>query len=214
MAPNTVPTTPVAAQRPSNKKIISPAYMLPNSRNECDKGLEMYSTRLNKRLNSSSNGDNQNGLTPKGEQNSSCMKPPTPLTLKLKKIISTQTESDNANVVLTSAVGTGRQACKPSRRSKNKVTTQSTGRKSIAFISNTHTNTVSAVGATKALRSPWKIPLTWSSTNSIASSTNAWRLPGTPAVALRTTHQRKPMPSTPSTAAVITASTCMVQNEP
>src|SRR3990172_5748870 len=189
MAPNTVPTTPVAAQRPSNKKIISPAYMLPNSRNECDKGLEMYSARLNKRLNSSSNGDNQSGLTPKGEQNSSCMKPPTPLTLKLKKIISTQTESDNANVVLTSAVGTGRQACKPSRRSKNKVTTQSTGRKSIAFISNTHTN-------------------------SIASSTNAWRLPGTPAVALRTTHQRKPMPSTPSTAAVITVSTCMVQNEP
>ena len=39
----------------------------------------------------------------------------------------------------------------------------STGRKSIAFMSSTHTNTVSASGATK-LRSPWKMPLTWSST--------------------------------------------------
>ena len=40
----------------------------------------------------------------------------------------------------------------------------STGRKSIAFISSTQTNTVSAAGATNVLRSPWKMPFTWSST--------------------------------------------------
>ena len=63
----------------------------------------------------------------------------------------------------------------------------------MAFISRTQTNTVSAAGATKLLRSPWwKMPFTCSSTNSKASSTKAWRLFGTPEVAPRTTHQMKP----------------------
>src|SRR5258706_9660647 len=171
----------------------------------------MYSTRLNRRLNVINNGAAHIGFTPNGEQKSSCMKPPKPFTLKLKKIINSQTESDSANVVFTSAVGTGRQACSPSTRSKNSVTTQSTGKKSIAFIRSTHTTTVSATGATNAPRSPWKVALTWSSTKSIASSTKAWRLSGTPAVAPRTTHQRNPMPSTPSTTEVTSVSTCNVQ---
>ena len=39
-------------------------------------------------------------------------------------------------------------------------TIQSTGRKSMAFMSRTQTNTVRAAGATKVWRSPWKMPLT------------------------------------------------------
>ena len=62
----------------------------------------------------------------------------------------------------------------------------------MAFISSTHTKTVSAAGATNCCGRLWKMPFTCSSTNSKASSTNAWRLFGTPAVAPRTTHQRKP----------------------
>jgi len=40
----------------SSRKMISPAYMLPNSRSECDSGLEMYSTRLNSTLKHISSG--------------------------------------------------------------------------------------------------------------------------------------------------------------
>jgi hypothetical protein len=58
---------------------------------------------------------------------------------------------------------------------------------------------VSASGATKRWRSPcWKIPFAWESTKSISHSTAAWRLPGTPEVAPRTTHQMNPMPTSPS----------------
>src|SRR5438445_1722559 len=55
---------------------------------------------------------------------------------------------------------------------------------------------------------------TWSSTNSISSSTKACRLLGTPAVAPRTTHQRKPNARMPSSAAVISVSTLIAQNPP
>ncbi|MNC85652.1 hypothetical protein D3C83_12620 [compost metagenome] len=51
-----------------------------------------------------------------------------------------------------SAVGTGRHSCRP--MSPSAPATQSTGRKSMAFISVTHTNTVNAAGAMNLLRSP------------------------------------------------------------
>ncbi len=47
--------------------MISPAYMLPNSRSECDSGLETYSIRLNSRLNAISSGAAHNGLMPNGD---------------------------------------------------------------------------------------------------------------------------------------------------
>jgi hypothetical protein len=91
----------------------------------------------------------------------------------------------------------------------------SMGRKSIAFMTRTQTKTVSAAGATNLLRSPWwKMPFTWSSMNSIRSSTRACRLLGTPEVAPRTTHQIAPMASTPTSAAVTTESTFSAQNPP
>jgi hypothetical protein len=129
------------------------------------------------------------------------------------QIISSQTESASAKVVLTSAVGTGRQACSPAHSSG--ATTMSIGRKSMAFITSTQTNTVSAAGATNVLRSPWwKMPFTWSSMNSISISTNAWRLFGTPAVAPRTTHQMAPIASAPTSSEVIRVSTFNDQKPP
>ena len=58
--------------------MISPAYMLPYSRSECDSGFDTYSTTLNSRLKAQSSG-----LLPNGEQNSSWIQPPRPLTLML-----------------------------------------------------------------------------------------------------------------------------------
>ena len=69
-----------------------------------------------------------------------------------KKIMSSQTESESAKVVFTSAVGTSRHSCRPS--APRIFAMMSTGRKSIAFISSTQMKTVSAAGATKRLRSP------------------------------------------------------------
>ena len=48
-SPRTTPSIdadrrPVAAHIHSSRKMISPAYMLPNSRSECESGLETYST--------------------------------------------------------------------------------------------------------------------------------------------------------------------------
>ena len=83
----------------------------------------------------------------------------------------------------------------------------------MAFISSAHRPTVSATGAMN-LRSPWKMSFAWLSTNSKRISTKAWRLLGTPAVAPRTTHQRKPRLTTPSSTAVSRESTFSVQNEP
>src|SRR4029077_10654997 len=102
--PKNVPARPVAAHKPMSKKIISPAYMFPYKRNESDRGLDRYSTRLKSRL-----AGHSRGLEPNGVENSSCIQPPTPFTLILKKIISPRTESDSAKVVLTSAVATCRQ---------------------------------------------------------------------------------------------------------
>ena len=50
IAPKIVPEIPVAAHIPSNKKITSPAYILPKSRNECESGFETYSIKLNRKL--------------------------------------------------------------------------------------------------------------------------------------------------------------------
>src|SRR3974390_1719617 len=85
--------------------MISPAYMLPNSRNECESGFDTYSMKLNIRL-----AGHSSTLEPNGAQNSSCTQPPRPLTAIEKPIMSSHTESASANVVFTSAVGTIRNA--------------------------------------------------------------------------------------------------------
>ena len=84
----------------------------------------------------------------------------------------------------------------------------------MAFIKTTQMNTVRAVGATKLCRSCLKMPLAWLSMNSNISSTNAWRLLGTPAVAPLATHQIKPSPRKPSRIATETESRCNVQKSP
>src|SRR5687767_7066699 len=99
--PKMVPTKPVAAHIQRSRNRISPAYMLPNRRSECDRGFDRYSTQLKRKL-----AGQSSGLEPNGAQNNSWMKPPRPLAEMAKPIISTQTESAKANVVLTSAVGT------------------------------------------------------------------------------------------------------------
>src|ERR1043165_6017393 len=88
-----------AAQSQSSRNRISPAYMLPNSRSECDSGLEMYSTQLNRKF-----AGQSSGLEPNGAQNSWWMNPPSPLAATAKPIIRNHTESESAKVVLTSAV--------------------------------------------------------------------------------------------------------------
>src|SRR3989338_1229640 len=143
-APNIVPASPVAAHMPSNRKMISPAYMLPNRRNACESGLEMYSIRLNRKL-----AGQTSGCAPKGEQNNSCTQPPRPFTLMLKKIISNHTARASAKVALISDVGTARQYLRPNTCSYTHAM-MSTGKKSMAFIIKTQTNTVNAVGATNA----------------------------------------------------------------
>src|SRR3989338_1938166 len=107
-APKIVPAKPVAAHIPSNKKMISPAYRLPNKRSECDNGLETYSTRLSRKF-----AGQTSGCAPNGEQNNSCSQPRNPLTLMLKKIIKNHTDSANANVALMSDVGTARKRSWP-----------------------------------------------------------------------------------------------------
>src|SRR5262245_53976781 len=148
----TVPTKPDEAHSHSSRKMISPAYMFPNNRNECDSGLDTYSMKLNSRLATASNvpaihfnGFAERSVIPNGAQKSSCSHPPRPLAAMAKPIIRSQTESESAKVVLTSAVGTRRHSCKPT--ALNAFVNQSTGRKSIAFITSTHTPTVSASGA-------------------------------------------------------------------
>src|SRR3990167_3044408 len=152
IAPKIVPETPVAAHKPNSRKITSPAYILPNNRNECESGFETYSIRLNRKL-----AGHTHTLLPKGEQNNSCTQPPKPLTLIEKKIIKIHTDKAKANVVLMSEVGTARHlACSPPKN-ETMPATQSTGRKSIEFMANTHKNTVNAVGAMKLWRLPWKM---------------------------------------------------------
>jgi len=100
-APNTVPTIPTEASIHSSRKRISPAYMFPNSRRECDSGFEMYSTRLKRKFSGQSSG-----FEPNGAQKSSWMKPPTPFSLMAKPIIIAHTDKASAKVAFTSAVGT------------------------------------------------------------------------------------------------------------
>ena len=70
------PKTPEAANIPMRRNITSPAYMFPNSRNECDNGLDTYSIMLNKKL-----AGQTKGLDPNGAQNKSCNHPFMPCTL-------------------------------------------------------------------------------------------------------------------------------------
>src|SRR5499427_6793785 len=116
----TVPTRPDEAHNQSSRKMISPAYMFPNNRNECDSGLDTYSMKLNRRLAIASNapaihfkGFSEALVMPNGAQTSSCSHPPRPLAAMAKPIIRSQTESDSAKVVFTSAVGTNRHSCNP-----------------------------------------------------------------------------------------------------
>src|SRR5262245_60630894 len=95
-----------AAHSQSSRNRISPAYMLPKSRSECDSVFEMYSTIWNRKLAGISAG-----CEPKGAKKSSCSHPPKPLTVIAKKIVSTKMEMDSAKVVLTSAVGTYLKPC-------------------------------------------------------------------------------------------------------
>src|SRR5450830_1410480 len=76
--------------------------------------------------------------------------------------------------------------------------TRSTGRKSSEFIRATQMNTVSASGAMK-LRSPCTMAFDWSSTISTTISTNDWKRPGTPEVALRAARYIIRQANTPQT---------------
>src|SRR3990170_1419681 len=73
--PNTmataVPNMPVAASSQSSRKMISPAYMLPNSRSACDSGLETDSIAFSSRV-----AGHSSGLAPDGAQNSSGVQRP------------------------------------------------------------------------------------------------------------------------------------------
>ena len=121
--------------------------MLPKRRSECERVFDTYSTRLN-----STFAGHSSGFLPKGAQTKPCTQPPAPFAAMPKYTLSTSTETESAKVVLTSAVGTMRQLCKPSWA--NTHDTMSAGSQSIAFINTTQTNTVSAAGATNLLRSP------------------------------------------------------------
>src|SRR6266446_3191230 len=86
---NRVPASPVAAHIHSSKKRISPAYILPNNRSECDSGFETYSTRLKRKL-----AGHSSGRAPKGAQNSSWIQPSGPLAAMEKPIISTHRQRE------------------------------------------------------------------------------------------------------------------------
>ena len=75
----------------------------------------------------------------------------------------------------------------------------------------TQTKIVSASGAMKR-RSPWKVSLTWESTNSTTSSTKACALDGTPEVALRACVHIRKEASRPSASAITHESKWMVPN--
>src|SRR6185436_4001916 len=99
--PKIVPVTPVAAHIHSSRNRISPAYMFPKRRSECDKVFETYSTIWKRKFAGMSSG-----CEPNGAKKSSCNQPPMTLTEMAKTTVSTSTEMESAKVVLTSAVGT------------------------------------------------------------------------------------------------------------
>src|SRR5690349_16260007 len=94
--------------------------MLPKSRSECDNGFDTYSTPLKSRF----AGQSRKCL-PNGAQKSSCTQPPKPFAAIENQIIIANTESESANVVLTSAVGTRRHSWMPTQPSA--VDTRSAG---------------------------------------------------------------------------------------
>ena len=63
-APEIVPAILVAASIPMSMKITSPAYILPNKRNECDSGFEMYSIILNAKFAKNNSGLNNRPRAP------------------------------------------------------------------------------------------------------------------------------------------------------
>src|SRR5690349_21731157 len=77
-----------AAHSQSSRNRISPAYMLPKSRSECESGLETYSTQLKRRF-----AGQSRTCEPKGAQKSSWIQPPTPLAAIENQIIIAKTES-------------------------------------------------------------------------------------------------------------------------
>ena len=137
--------------------MISPAYMFPKSRSECDSGFETYSTRLKRKLSGHSSG-----FEPKGAQKSSWMKPPTPFTLIAKPIISTQTVSASAKVVFTSAVGTMRKPCSAPGCSAVTSATMSDGQEVHGVHQQHPDEHRERERRDELVRSPWKMPFTWS----------------------------------------------------
>ena len=83
------------------------------------------------------------GFTPNGLHVSSWIQPPRPLAAMAKKIMSSHTESEREGGV---DVRRGDQAPFVQADRPSIAAMMSTGRKSIAFISSTQTNTVSAAG--------------------------------------------------------------------
>src|SRR5215813_10269556 len=86
--PKNAPKIEVDASIHSSRKMISPAYMFPNSRSECDSGLEMYSMHWNAKFAAMASGirTQDSGLSesfgaPNGAKNSSWIQPPRPLAL-------------------------------------------------------------------------------------------------------------------------------------
>src|SRR5690606_28027743 len=75
--------------------------------------------------------------------------------------------------------------------------TASSGTRSIVFMNTIQTKIVSASGVTER-RSPWKVSLTWPSTNSTMISTKACPLLGTPGVARRAASPNHRMNTNPS----------------
>src|ERR1700704_4504719 len=73
----------LAASMAISRKMISPAYMLPYSRSECDSGLDTYSMILNNTLKAMRIGDAHNGLMPIGVLTNSLIQPKRPLFLML-----------------------------------------------------------------------------------------------------------------------------------
>ena len=201
-----------ARSRPSSqssRKMISPAYMLPNSRSECDSGLETYSTKLNSRLSGHSSGL-------RAERRAEQLVDPAAQALGRDRetIISNQTDSASANVVLTSAVGTMRKPC--SWNTWCSTQRHDVHRQEIHRVHQQHPDEHGERGGRdeRVAVAWWKMPFTWSSTKSNSSSTKAWRLSGTPEVAPRTTHHRKPeRRRTPSRIAAVTSESTLQRPE-
>ena len=65
--PPIAPAIPLDASSAISRNIISPAYIFPNNRSECDSGFDTYSIRLKSRLNATRSGAAHHGRTPNGD---------------------------------------------------------------------------------------------------------------------------------------------------